>query len=122
MPGSSGGTLIHSYRMPVHWTISRRCSLIISDDDVRSIAALARIQLEDAEIPQQRRHLEALIGHLQLLHQVDVDRVPPSTHMVQEGNRLRADRPHAPLPIDRVLANAPDCSDEMFLVPRILGD
>jgi aspartyl-tRNA(Asn)/glutamyl-tRNA(Gln) amidotransferase subunit C len=63
------------------------------------------------------RELSAVLDHVAMIGELDLDEVPPTTHVAELTGRLRADEPRASLPRDTVLAQAPAVSGEGFLVP-----
>jgi aspartyl-tRNA(Asn)/glutamyl-tRNA(Gln) amidotransferase subunit C len=97
-------------------------SLPISDDDIRSIARLARLDMPDEEIAAERVHINELLERFQSLQQLDLDGVEPTSHCVALVNVLRDDQAIESLPRDDALRNAPQARDGCFIVPRILGD
>ena len=57
----------------------------LSPDEVRHVARLARIALEDAEVEAQRAQLARILGHMAELDAVDVEGVEPTFHAVTEA-------------------------------------
>ena len=92
----------------------------LSDDDIRAVAHLARLELSDAEVAEQRHHINALLNHIAVLQKLDMTDVPPTFHTLDIHNVLREDKVEPPLPLDEVLQNAPSADGNYFVVPRIL--
>jgi aspartyl-tRNA(Asn)/glutamyl-tRNA(Gln) amidotransferase subunit C len=90
--------------------------------DVRYVANLACLELSDAEIAIFQPQLEAILGHVELLSQLDVSGVDPIAHATEQFGRMRDDLPHDSLPLEAVLANAPDQSAGQIRVPKVVGD
>ena len=90
--------------------------------DVRYVAHLARLELSDAEIATFQVQLDAILGHVETLSQLDVSEVEASAHAVQVFGRMRADEPHDSLPPAAVLHNAPDQAQGQFRVPKVVAD
>lgn len=99
-------------------------------DEVRRIAALARIRLTDGEAAGLARDFGSILGYVDRLRARDeADGVEPLVHAVppeEPAASLRADEPAggpaAPLPFDQVAALAPDVEGRHLRVPRVLEE
>ncbi len=96
--------------------------MALSLDEVRRIAALARLRLSPEEERTFAGQLSAILDHVKQLEELDVSGVEPMTHALAagEGAALRADEVHASLPPADALANAPAREGTFFKVPRII--
>ncbi|HLG00710.1 MAG TPA: Asp-tRNA(Asn)/Glu-tRNA(Gln) amidotransferase subunit GatC [Acidimicrobiia bacterium] len=94
----------------------------ITGDDVRHVAKLARLRIDDAEVDQFAGQLAAILDHAADIEALDIDDVPPTSHPVPFDNVLRADESGPCLDRDEVLAQAPHVEDGRFRVPRILDE
>jgi aspartyl-tRNA(Asn)/glutamyl-tRNA(Gln) amidotransferase subunit C len=95
----------------------------ITDADVRETATLARLELSDEEVTRLTRELDAILGYMELLDQLDVSSVPPMTHAVSLDLPLRDDVLEAlepQLPLEAALSDAPRPHDGFFEVPKII--
>jgi len=92
----------------------------ISPDEVREIAALARLRLDDQEVARMTHDLDAILGYVAALSEVEIGTAAPMTHAVPFDCPLRADEVGAPLPVDEALRNAPRRVDGFFEVPRVV--
>ena len=81
------------------------------------MARLARLALRDEEIEPMARELSAVLDHIAKIGELDLDDVPPSTHVVELTGGLRSDVPRPSLAREAALAQAPAVSGEGFLVP-----
>ena len=90
---------------------------MIDRDQVLHVAKLARLRLSDEEVDRMSGELSSILGHIETIGRLDLDGVPPTSHVVQLENVLREDTPRPSLPRERALENAPDASDEGFRVP-----
>ena len=90
---------------------------MIDRDEVLHVARLARLALSEEEIEPMARELSAISGYVAKIGELDLDGVPPTSHVVEVTGHLREDVPHECLPRDVVLDQAPDATDEGFLVP-----
>ena len=93
----------------------------VSREDVRRIARLARIRIEDAEADSLARDLGAVLGYVELLDSLDTSGVEATSTVIPLATPLRADEPAAPLAPDVVVMNAPAAQGSAFAVPRVLG-
>ena len=94
----------------------------LSDDQVRHVAALGRLKLDEQQVAQFAQQLSAVLHYVSQLSELDVDSVEPLAHALDVTNVLRDDDPDTPLPVDQVLANAPQKSGPFFRVVKVLGD
>jgi aspartyl-tRNA(Asn)/glutamyl-tRNA(Gln) amidotransferase subunit C len=92
----------------------------VSPDQVRHIAKLARIAMSDAELERLVPELNAIIGWVEQLSEVDTDGVEPLTAVIDQKLRLRADAVDDGDCRDAVLANAPDAQHGFFAVPKVI--
>jgi aspartyl-tRNA(Asn)/glutamyl-tRNA(Gln) amidotransferase subunit C len=92
----------------------------IGPDEVREIAQLARLRLGEDEIARMAGELDAILGYIEELKQVDTTGVEPMTHAVPFDCPLRPDEVGSMLPVEEALANAPRREDGFFQVPRIM--
>jgi aspartyl-tRNA(Asn)/glutamyl-tRNA(Gln) amidotransferase subunit C len=90
---------------------------VIERDEVLHVARLARLLLREEEIEPMARELSAIVDHVAKIGELDLDGVPPTSHVVEVTGRLRADEPRPCLPREVALEQAPDATDEGFLVP-----
>ena len=90
---------------------------MIDRDEVLHVARLARLALSEEEIEPMARELSAVADWVAKIGELDLDGVPPTSHVVEVTGRLRADEPRPCLPREIALAQAPDATDEGFLVP-----
>ena len=93
----------------------------ITPDDVRKVAKLARLALDDAHLGRLTGQLESILGYVKKIGQVDVAGVEPLAHALPLHNVLRQDVPGPALPLDRVLQNAPETDGPFFKVPKVIG-
>jgi len=87
---------------------------------VRRIAKLARIRVEDAEVAVLQTELNAILGYVEQLNEVDVTGVEPLSGGAQMAMRLREDVVTDGEIPELVLANAPERIGEFFAVPKVV--
>jgi aspartyl-tRNA(Asn)/glutamyl-tRNA(Gln) amidotransferase subunit C len=93
----------------------------LSLEEVRRIAALARLRLSPAEEETFAVQLSAILGYVEQLKELDVSGVEPMTHALAGGEPpLRPDALRPCLSPGEALANAPAREGTYFKVPRII--
>ncbi|MGC3998908.1 MAG: Asp-tRNA(Asn)/Glu-tRNA(Gln) amidotransferase subunit GatC [Anaeromyxobacter sp.] len=94
----------------------------LSLDEVRRIAALARLQLSPEEERQFAGQLSAILDHVEQLKALDVSGVEPMTHALAAGEvpALRDDVAEPGLGAAQAVAAAPAREGTSFKVPRII--
>jgi aspartyl-tRNA(Asn)/glutamyl-tRNA(Gln) amidotransferase subunit C len=94
----------------------------ISLDEVRHVARLARLDLDDAEIMSLQGELNALLGHFADIEVIDTSGIEPRSHAVVMQNVWALDEPVFGLPREAALRNAPLSRAGLFVVPQIIED
>jgi aspartyl-tRNA(Asn)/glutamyl-tRNA(Gln) amidotransferase subunit C len=98
--------------------------------DVERIAALAQLELTDEEKHLFTRQLADILGYAEQVQAIDTSGVPATAHVNSaeptENSAQRTERDDVPrpsLPIEDVMANAPDAAPDagLFRVPRVIG-
>lgn len=90
----------------------------VSAEDVRKIARLSRLHVEDEQLETLAGELNGILGWIEQLAEVDVEGVAPMTSAVDMRAPLRADDITDGGIRDDVLQNAPKKDDGFFVVPR----
>jgi aspartyl-tRNA(Asn)/glutamyl-tRNA(Gln) amidotransferase subunit C len=87
---------------------------------VRKIASLARIAASDGEVEAMVPELNAILGFIEQLGEVDTSAVLPMTAVIPNALRLRDDVVNDGGVRDKVLANAPAGEHGFFGVPKVI--
>jgi aspartyl-tRNA(Asn)/glutamyl-tRNA(Gln) amidotransferase subunit C len=87
---------------------------------VRRIAHLARIAVDEREVEKLRGELNAILGWVEQLKEVDVAGVEPMTSVTPMKLKTRADEVTDGGEAAAVLANAPQTAEGFFLVPKVV--
>jgi len=87
---------------------------------VRRIAHLARIAVEDKDVPHLQQELNAILAFVEELDAVDVEGVEPMTSVVPMKMKMRADAVTDHAGAEAVVANAPRHEDYFFTVPKVV--
>jgi aspartyl-tRNA(Asn)/glutamyl-tRNA(Gln) amidotransferase subunit C len=92
----------------------------LDDATVRRIARLARIRVEEADVPRLQGEMNAILGWIEQLNEVDVEGVEALAGGAQIALRMREDVVTDGGVVEAVLANAPDRVGEFFTVPKVV--
>lgn len=92
---------------------------MIDENTVRHVARLARLRLGSEEEKVMQEELSGILEHIDAIRSMDLDGVPPTTHVLALENVLRADVPRPSLPREEALREADDVVDDSFGVPRM---
>ena len=87
---------------------------------IRRIAALARIHVDEAEVPALQQELNGILGWIEQLNEVDVSGVAALTGGADMALPMRDDVVTDGGYADRVLANAPDRVGDFYAVPKVV--
>lgn len=96
--------------------------MAISLNEVRHVARLARLELDESEIIAFQSELNALLGHFSDIQGIDVTGVAPKPHAVALTNVWSEDAPAPCLERDLALKNAPASKAGLFIVPTIIEE
>ena len=92
----------------------------IDTDTVRKVAHLSRIAVTDEELPPLVDELNAILGWVEQLGEVDIDGVEPMTSVTPMALKRRADEVTDGSRRDDILRNAPDTREGFFVVPKVV--
>jgi aspartyl-tRNA(Asn)/glutamyl-tRNA(Gln) amidotransferase subunit C len=100
----------------------------VTIDDVRRVAELANLELTPDEEPRMQRDLNAILGHIAQLNELDTADVPPMAQVGQmlggvadsTGASLRRDTVRPSLDRVTVIAAAPESDGRFFKVPKVI--
>ncbi len=93
--------------------------MTLSRDQVRHVANLARLGLEDGEEDFYATQLSGILAHIDRLQELDTEAIPPTAQVVAVSNPLREDVARPGLTQEQALANAPAQQDGYFVVKAI---
>ncbi len=93
---------------------------ILSAQDVRAIADLARLELRDEDVARYQRQLSAILDYFQKLEELDTSHIDPTSTVLPLSNVMRPDQAGPALSVDEAIANAPDSDGEQFRVRAVL--
>jgi aspartyl-tRNA(Asn)/glutamyl-tRNA(Gln) amidotransferase subunit C len=87
---------------------------------VRRIAALARIHVEEADIPRLQAELNGILGWIEQLDEVNVEGIEPLTAAATMALKTREDVVTDGGYLDKILSNAPDRAGDFYAVPKVV--
>tara|TARA_R110002124_G_scaffold63350_25_gene173271 strand:- start:3442 stop:3747 length:306 start_codon:yes stop_codon:yes gene_type:complete len=87
---------------------------------VKRIGSLARIRIEENEVAGYQQELNAILGFIEQLGEVDVSGVEPMTSVTPMTLRLREDVISDGDYPEQIVANAPLSEDNFFMVPKVI--
>lgn len=93
---------------------------MITIQEVKKIAKLARLNLNDKEGEAYAQTLNNILEHMNELEAVNTADVAPLSHPFDFINHTRPDEPKQAIAKEEMLSNAPNVEDDCFKVPKIL--
>ncbi|WP_298448262.1 Asp-tRNA(Asn)/Glu-tRNA(Gln) amidotransferase subunit GatC [uncultured Marinobacter sp.] len=94
--------------------------MTISREDIEKVAVLARIRLDEEQIPALEDDLGNILSLVDQLRAADTDNVEPLSHPLDAVQRLRADEVTETNQREAFQAIAPATEDGLYLVPRVI--
>ena len=94
----------------------------ISKEQVKKVAELAKIELNEEEIDNHSSQLEKILEYIDQLKKIDTENIPCTTRAIEVINVLRDDHKKIFKNRDDILDQAPSREDDFFKVPKILKD
>jgi aspartyl-tRNA(Asn)/glutamyl-tRNA(Gln) amidotransferase subunit C len=93
----------------------------ITIDQVRHVAKLSRLALDEEHLHRFTGQLEGILEYVEKIAEVDLSGVEPMAHALPISNVLREDVAKAGMPLELVLSNAPETDGPFFKVPKVIG-
>ncbi len=88
--------------------------------DVEKIAHLARLQIDNNDVPEYARNLSNILDLVDQMQSVDTDGVAPLAHPLDAVQRLRADQVSEQNQREQLQAVSPAVENGLFLVPKVI--
>ncbi|MCR4265445.1 Asp-tRNA(Asn)/Glu-tRNA(Gln) amidotransferase subunit GatC [Nitratireductor sp. ZSWI3] len=89
-------------------------------DTVKRVARLARIAVDESDAERMTGELNAILGFVEQLDEVDVAGIEPMTSVIPMAMKKRVDQVTDGSKADDVVANAPVSEDNFFVVPKVV--
>ena len=92
---------------------------MISIEDTKHVAKLARLELTDEETEKFSRQLGDILGYVEQMNEIDTTNVKPMAHPFDVVNVMREDEVYYDNTKEELMQNAPEEEDGFFKVPKI---
>ena len=94
----------------------------ISSEEVKKVAQLARLELNESEIQKHAEQLENILGYIKQLEKIDTENIPCTTRAIEVVNVLRKDEKKNYENSEEILDLAPSRENKFFKVPKIINE
>ena len=94
--------------------------MAVDAETVKKIGRLARIRIEDDEVAKYQDELNAILGFVEQLDELDVAGVEPMTSVTPMQLRRRDDKVTDGGYAEKIVANAPLSEDNFFMGPKVV--
>ena len=94
----------------------------ISSDEVKKVAQLARLELNESEIQQHAEQLEKILDYIKQLEKINTENIPCTTRAIEVANVLRKDEKKDFIENEELIDLAPSRENKFFKVPKIITD
>ena len=103
----------------------KNCSWILivmtyTEMDVKKVAALARLEVADEDVPTYERELASIFEMIQKIQDIDTSNIEPMSHPKDIELRLRPDQVTEPDQRAELQQIAPATENGLYLVPKVL--
>ncbi len=92
----------------------------ISSSDVRKVAQLARLELQEDQIETYTKQIEEILTYVDQLQEIETENIPPTMRAVEVVNAMREDQIEVNCSREDILNQAPHREGDFFRVPKIL--
>ena len=94
----------------------------INKEEVKKVAHLARLELNEDQINNQAEQLEKILEYIKQLEKIDTDNVPCTTRAIEVTNVFRKDEKKITDTSEDLLKLGPSRENAYFKVPKIISD
>ena len=94
----------------------------ITKEEVKKVAHLARLELNENEISNHAEQLENILENIKQLEAIDTEDVPCTTRAIEVTNVLRKDEKKNSDCTNDLLELGPSIEDKYFKVPKIISE
>ena len=92
----------------------------ITAAEVEHVARLARLELSGDEKNLFVGQMDAILGYVDKLGELNTDDIQPTSHAVPVENAFRLDETQPSIGVAKALANAPDRAESFYRVPKVI--
>ena len=94
--------------------------MTFTEMDVKKVAALARLEVADQDVPTYERELASIFEMIQKIQEIDTSNIEPMSHPKDIELRLRPDQVTEPDQRAELQQIAPATENGLYLVPKVL--
>ena len=94
----------------------------ITKEEVKKVAHLARLELNENEINNHAKQLEKILDYIRELEKIDTENVPCTTRAIEVTNVFRKDQKKNSDCTEALLELGPSREDKYFKVPKIINE
>ena len=94
----------------------------ITKEEVKKVAQLARLELNEDEITNHAEQLENILEYIKQLEKIDTDDIPCTTRAIEVTNVFRKDEKKNSDCTNELLELGPSREDKYFKVPKIINE
>ncbi len=94
----------------------------ISKEEVKKVAQLARLELNEGEIKNHAEQLEKILEYIKQLERIQTDDIPCTTRAIEVVNVFREDEKKNSDCTEELLELGPSREDQYFKVPKIINE
>mgnify|MGYP004462056987 FL=1 len=91
---------------------------VISDETIEYVGILAKLELSDEEKEAAKKDMASMLDYIDKLGELDTTGVEPMSHVFPVNNVMREDVVTNGDGSEATLANAPECNESGFIVPK----
>ena len=92
----------------------------LDTDDIKAIAKLARLKIDEADVPLYATNLSSILDLVEQMSSVDTEGVVPMSHPLDVVQRLREDIVTESNQREKFQSVAPSTQDGLYLVPKVI--
>ena len=92
----------------------------LEKSDVEKIAHLARLAIDEKDVPEYARNLTNILDLVEQMSSVNTDDVTPMAHPLDATQRLRSDEVTESNQREHFQEIAPNVEDGLYLVPKVI--
>ena len=93
----------------------------IDDETIEYVGILAKLELSEKEKEEAKADMEKMLDYIDVLNELDTDGIEPMSHVFPVNNVFREDVVTNGDEKEKTLANAPECNEDYFEVPKTIG-
>ncbi len=95
--------------------------MAVTRKEVEYIANLARLTFNDEDLENFTHEFNEILSYMEKLNELDTENVEPLSHPVENKNVFRADEVKPSIDREDALKNAPERTEEFFVVPKVIN-